>query len=208
MNLQQFEAMTAKEQAEFSRVCNMLLSCTYVLREDKNGRISRDYTFIERNYELFSDWLSLGGWRIYKDSQYGVIYVKNAEGYNKLSLDKLATVTLITLRIIYEEKRTQAGLTNDVSITVGELLGKMINEYSVYTKKPPQKDMKDVFRILEDHSLIRRLGDGYDDMECRLQILPSILIAVSNERCKTICDKLRTEAEEEQNEETDTAFAY
>lgn len=208
MNLQSFENLSAKERADFSRICNLLLSCTYILRENEHQRISGEYTFIERHFPLFSDYLELSGWRIYKDTQYGIIYVRNTEGYNKLLLGKLATVMLITLRILYEEGRVQAGLTNDVSTTTGELFGKIVNEYSLYPKKPPQKEIKDAFRILETHHLIRKIGESYDDFECRIQILPSILIAVSNERCRAICDTLKAETEEERNEETDTVAAH
>ncbi len=208
MNLQKFEELTAKEQAEFSRICNLLLSCTYILRENAEQRISREYTFIERNFQLFEDYLSLSGWDIKKDTQYGVIYIRNINGCNKLVLSKLATVILITLRIFYEEQRMQAGLTNNVSIAIGELFGKIVNEYSIYPKKPPQKDIRDVFRMLESHNLIRKIGESYDDLSCRIQILPSILIVVPNERCKTICDILKTEKEVEQHEEADTIAAH
>lgn len=208
MNLQKFEELTAKEQAEFSIICNLLLSCTYILRENAEQRISKEYTFIERNFQLFEDYLSLSGWSIKRDDQYGVIYVRNIDGHNKLILSKLATVVLITLRILYEEQRVQAGLTNDVSTTIGELFGKIINEYSIYPKKPPQKDIKEVFRMLETHNLTRKIGESYDDLSCRIQILPSVLIVVPNERCKTICDILKTETEVEQHEEADKIAAH
>ena len=163
MNLQKFEELTAKEQAEFSIICNLLLSCTYILRENAEQRISKEYTFIERNFQLFEE---------------------------------------------YEEQRMQAGLTNDVSTTIGELFGKIINEYSIYPKKPPQKDIKEVFRMLETHNLTRKIGESYDDLSCRIQMLPSVLIVVPNERCKTICDILKTETEVEQHEEADKIAAH
>ncbi len=208
MNLQKFEELSEKEKAEFSRICNLLLSCTYILRENAEQRISKEYTFIERNFQLFEDYLSLSGWSIKRDDQYGIIYVRNTDGYNKLILSKLATVVLITLRILYEEQRMQAGLTNDASTTIGELFGKIVNEYSIYPKKPPQKDIKDVFRMLESHNLIQKIGESYDDLSCRIQILPSVLIVVPNERCKTICDILKTETGVEQHEEADTIAAH
>ena len=96
MNLQKFEELTAKEQAEFSIICNLLLSCTYILRENAEQRISKEYTFIERNFQLFEDYLSLSGWSIKRDDQYGVIYVRNTDGHNKLILSKLATVCLFS----------------------------------------------------------------------------------------------------------------
>ncbi len=190
MNFDAFTQMSDREMQEFSRICNYLLSCTFVMREDQKKLISKDYRYIERNFALFSDYLSLSGWRIYKDSQYGMIYVRNEEGYNKLSLNKLATVMLITMRLIYEERRLQASNTNDVCITVAELFGKIVNDFSVYPKKPPQKEIKDCFRIFESHNILYKLDDSYDNLDCRFVILPSILIAVSNEKCKTICDTL------------------
>lgn len=206
MNLQRFEEMTQKEKDEFSRICNMLLSVTYILRESMDRRISREYRFIESNMELFEAYLEMSGWKIYKDSQYGIIYVRNVDGYNKLTLDKLPTVMLITMRIIYEDHRAQASDTNDVCVTVGELFGKIVNEFSLYPKKPPQKEIKESFSILENHNLIRKVDNSYDDFECRFIVLPSILIAVPNEKCKTICDILKTERSDLSNEETNTAL--
>lgn len=199
--------MTQKEKDEFSGICNMLLSVTYILRENSEGRLSREYRFIDSNFDFFYDYLELSGWRLYRDAQYGIIYVKNTEGYNKLSLNKLTTVMLITMRLIYEECRAQVGSTADVCSTVGVLFGKIINEFSVYPKKPPQKEIKDSFRILESHNITRRLDESYDDFECRFVILPSILIAVPNDKCKTICDNIKAESEDVINEEIDETVA-
>lgn len=208
MSLSRFDEMTQKEKDEFSRVCNMLMSATYILRDSADGRISKEYRFIENedNFDLFYEYLEMSGWRLYKDIQYGIIYVRNVEGYNKLALNKLTTVMLVTMRIIYEEHRARASSTNDVCASVGELFGKIVNEFSVYPKKPPQKEIKESFKILESHNLIRKLDESFDDYECRFVILPSVRIAVPNERCKTICDTLKTESEEAENEETDAAL--
>lgn len=204
MSLERFNEMTQREKDEFSRICNKLLSSTYILRDGTDRLVSREYRFIENEFELFYDYLELSGWKLYKDVQYGIIYVRNMEGYNKLSLNKLTTVMLVTMRVIYEERRVQASNTNDVCVTVGELFGKIVNEFSVYPKKPAQKEIKDSFRILEAHNLIRRLDESLDDFENRFVVLPSVLIAVPNERCKTICDTLKAEMEEVQSEGNDT----
>lgn len=103
------------------------------------------------------------------------------------------------------DMRVQASNTNDVCVNIGELFGKIVNEFSVYPKKPPQKEIKESFRILENHNIIRRLDESYDDIECRFVVLPSILVAVPNEKCKTICDMLK--AEEDKNEGTDEITA-
>lgn len=207
MNLRAFEELSEKERAAFSRICNMLLSCTYILRETSQHRITAEYSFIERNFALFSDYLELTGWRIFKDSQYGVIYVQNTENYNKLTLSKLQTVILICMRILFEEQRLQASSMNNVCVTVGNICTKIVNEYSIFPKKPPVKDLRDAFRLLEAHHLIERLDDSYDEMDCRMLILPSVLFAVSNEKAKAVCDILKKEdvKTEESDNETDDA---
>ncbi len=205
MNLRIFDEMPQKDRNDFSRICNMLLSVTYILRENSEGRLSKEYRFIESHFDLFYDYLELSGWRLYRDVQYGIIYVRNTEGYNKLSLNKLTTIMLITLRLIYEERRTQADSTTEVCSTVAVLFGKIVNEFSIYPKKPPQKEIKDSFRVLESHNLVRRLDDNYDDFECRFIILPSVLIAVPNDKCKMICDNLKAESEDIKDEKADTA---
>ena len=205
MSLDRYDKMSQKEKDEFCRICNKLLSVTYILRDSADRLVSREYRFIENEFELFYDYLQMSGWRIYKDAQYGIIYVRNVEGYNKLTLNKLTTIMLITMRIIYEERRIQASNTNDVCVTVGELFGKIVNEFSAYPKKPPQKEIKDGFRILEAHNLVCRLDESFDDFGCRFVILPSVLIAVPNDKCKTVCDTLKAESEEDKNEEIDTS---
>lgn len=204
MNLNAFNEMSEKEKEEFSRICNMLLSVTYIIRDGADGRISKDYRFIDSHFDLFSDYLELSRWKIYKDIQYGIIYVRNTDGLNKLTLNKLTTVMLVAIRIIYEEARIKASNTSNVSTTVGSLFDKIVNEFSMYPKKPPQKEIKEAFRILEAHNLIKRLDDSFDDIECRFVILPSVLIAVSNERSKAICDTLKSKSEELIDEEIDS----
>lgn len=197
--------MYDKEKSEFARMANYLMSSTFLLRDDSKHRISKDYLFVERRLEIFSDYFSLIGWRIYRDTQYGVIYTVNEDGMNRMKLDKLTTVIIITLRIIYEEKRIQASSSNDVCTTVAEIIGKIVNDFSVYKKKPTQLELKEAFRILESHNLIYRLGESYTDYDCRLVILPSILFAVSNEKCKSICDTLTLEKRDSDEEAEQTA---
>lgn len=60
MSLDRFEKMTQREKDEFSKICNKLMSATYMLRDGTDKLVSREYRFIENEFELFSDYLSLG----------------------------------------------------------------------------------------------------------------------------------------------------
>ena len=181
---------------------------TFVPRDTPDGRLSRDYSFIQNKFSQLEEYLSLSGWKLYNDRTLGIIYVSNAEEYNRLTLNKLTTQVTVTLRLMFEERRMNGTSVYVVGVTVGELLAKMINELSVLQKKPAQKELKDSFRVLEDHNIIYRMGDSYENMECQIKVLPSILLAVPNNRCKAICEILQDENNEAENENSDEDTAY
>lgn len=207
MSLSDIENMPQREKDEFTRCCALLMAKTFVPRDTPDGRLSRDYSFIQNKFSQLEEYLSLSGWKLYNDRTLGIIYVSNAEEYNRLTLNKLTTQIIVTLRLMFEERRMNGTSVYVVGVTVGELLAKMINELSVLQKKPAQKELKDSFRMLEDHNIIYRMGDSYENMECQIKVLPSILLAVPNNRCKAICDILQNENKEAENENSneDTA---
>ncbi len=203
MSLSEIENMPQREKDEFTRCCALLMAKTFVPRDTPDGRLSRDYSFIQNKYSLLDEYLSLSGWKLYSDKTLGIIYVRNAEEYNRLALNKLTTQIIVTLRLMFEERRMNGTSVYVVGVTVGELLAKMINELSVLQKKPAQKELKDSFRVLEEHNIVYRIGDSYENMECQIKVLPSILLAVPNDRCKAICEILQDENKEAENEKSD-----
>ena len=208
MSLSDIENMPQREKDEFTRCCALLMAKTFVPRDTPDGRLSRDYSFIQNKFSQLEEYLSLSGWKLYNDRTLGIIYVSNAEEYNRLTLNKLTTQVTVTLRLMFEERRMNGTSVYVVGVTVGELLAKMINELSVLQKKPAQKELKDSFRVLEDHNIIYRMGDSYENMECQIKVLPSILLTVPNNRCKAICEILQDENKEAENENSDEDTAY
>lgn len=208
MSLSDIENMPQREKDEFTRCCALLMAKTFVPRDTPDGRLSRDYSFIQNKFSQLEEYLSLSGWKLYNDRTLGIIYVSNAEEYNRLTLNKLTTQVTVTLRLMFEERRMNGTSVYVVGVTVGELLAKMINELSVLQKKPAQKELRDSFRVLEDHNIIYRMGDSYENMECQIKVLPSILLAVPNNRCKAICEILQDENKEAENENSDEDTAY
>jgi len=75
-----YDKLTNSEKEEFKRLANMLLTKTFIIRDYYDSReemmkISPEYRFIERNFELFSEYFSFSGWDLRKDNQYGVISI-------------------------------------------------------------------------------------------------------------------------------------
>lgn len=61
------------------------------------GKPSLDYSFIQRKFSQLEEYLSLSGWKLYNDRTLGIIYVSNAEEYNRLTLNKLTTQIIVTV---------------------------------------------------------------------------------------------------------------
>ena len=57
---ERFEQMSVKERDEFARIVNKLLASTFITRRNEENK--KDYYFIERNEELFRQYLRIAGW--------------------------------------------------------------------------------------------------------------------------------------------------
>ncbi len=124
-----FEKLNLTEQEAFRRIVNWLLAHTYLLQgtyafEDNMNRTNPDYLFVERNFELFQDYLEYAGFRLERDSNYGVIFLSSSYEFNRVKLDKATTLMLYVLRLIYEEEREKLSLSRDIFTTTGDLVHK------------------------------------------------------------------------------------
>lgn len=127
-----FEKLNLTEQEAFRRIVNWLLAHTYLLQgtyafEDNMNRTNPDYLFVERNFELFQDYLEYAGFRLERDSNYGVIFLSSSYEFNRVKLDKATTLMLYVLRLIYEEEREKLSLSRDIFTTTGDLVHKMLS---------------------------------------------------------------------------------
>ena len=138
-----YDKLNNSEKEEFKRLANLLLSKTFVTRDtfdvkESMMKINTDYRFIERHFELFSNYLSYSGWEVRKDNQYGVISVENVYEYNRMKLDRFTTLLLYTIRLIYEEERERVSLRNEIMATTGQIIHKMIT-LNLFKKKPADR---------------------------------------------------------------------
>ena len=140
-----YEKLSLAERETFARVTNQLLAHSFLLSDEfdyKEGisMVNRDYIFLERNYELFTEYLELAGFGLVRDSGYGVISLTSGYDGSRVHFDKLTTIMLYALRLIYEEEREKLTLSKEVALTVGELVHKLINLGAI-GKKPANRSI-------------------------------------------------------------------
>lgn len=206
MDLSELERFSGKEMEQFTRVCNLLLSRTFVVRtiyvQDK-GRISNpDYTFLSLHQSVVRDYLGLLDWDLRKDDYNGYFYVVNTDEANRCALNQKATAILLALRMIYDENQDQTGLEQDVLCTVHDLLDKVVADYAIFSTRPNMEEVKRALTIFEQHSILQRIQGRFSQTGCKFAILPTILTVVSSERLDAVVSMLRKE-EEDGDEEAD-----
>ena len=183
---EKYQRLSLSEQEQFSRVVNRLLSNTFLLVEEYDQaegitKVNREYLFVERNFELFQEYLNLSGFHLERDSTYGVIYLSSSYDGSRVHFDKLTTVMIYTLRLIYEEERAKLTLTKEVIITTADLVQKMIAVGSV-RKKPANMQLYQALRKLIRFRILQKLDGSLEAPQTHLLILPTILFVVSNEQ--------------------------
>lgn len=201
-----FEKLNLTEQEAFRRIVNWLLAHTYLLQgtyafEDNMNRTNPDYLFVERNFELFQDYLEYAGFRLERDSNYGVIFLSSSYEFNRVKLDKATTLMLYVLRLIYEEEREKLSLSRDIFTTTGDLVHKMLS-LGVIKRKPANLTLRDSLRTLNRFRIVEKVDGPWENANTRLLILPTILFIVTNERISNMY-QLIDEEETAENEETE-----
>lgn len=206
---EEYEKLSTNEKGEFKKIVSHLLAHTYLIREEYNFDadvkvLDQDFIFAERNIEMISEYLGYAGFSVEKDTEYGVIAVSSDNPDNRVSFNKLTTLMIYTLRLIYEEEREKLTLIKEVFTSVGDLINKMITLGAI-PKKPSNAEMEKSLRALKKYNLIRKVDGPWSDAHTRMLILPSILFVVTNEQISNLSELVKTK--EKDDEEADEITA-
>jgi len=203
---EKYDLLTNNEKERFTKIVNYILNKTFLLREtyeekDRIGKISADYRFFERNFEIFQDYLDIAGYSVLKDDAEGIISITNIYFTNLLRVDKFTTLFLLTLRQMYDEEKEKAPSSNAIFVRGSDIIIRMIDN-KLLTKKPTIKDMTDVLRLLIRHNVIAKFDGNIEDSNVILTIYPTILKVVSNEKITAIYDNM-FKKDDDNDEKTD-----
>ncbi|MCH4891155.1 DUF4194 domain-containing protein [Acidaminobacter sp. JC074] len=199
-----YDKLSVKDKEEFKKVVNKLLLQNYVLRDvyvekDKIMRSNYDYRFIERNKSMIENYLDYSGWQLSLDNKYGVAYVTNVFEYNKVTFNKISTIFLLVLRLIYDEEREKLSLKSEVVITVHDLINRMLS-VGVFKRKPSAKDIETVLRKLSKFRVIDKGAGIWSSAETKLIIYPTILFILTDAKINELLGLITSEGEEYDDE--------
>ncbi len=207
MFIEKYNELTNGEKENFKRVLSLILAKTFIVNRiyDKNQKMFKsnvDYRFIDRNMELFREYLEIAGYKIIKDSNYEVIYIENELGYNKKRLDKNTTIFLYGLRLKYDEERENLRLNTDVIISVADIIS-TLKSVGAYDKKPSDIEIRTALSNLIRFNIIQKVEGILEKPETKIVILPSILFVITNEKITSLSNAIKTLEEVNEEEEND-----
>lgn len=183
-----FHNLRNQEKEDFIRVANRLLSTTFITR--KNEQNKKDYYFLERHYELMREYFSLSGWELIHDRPLGVFQLVNTYGFNREKLKMEESIILLIIRLCYEEKkRTELSLAENVLLTTRDIQERYL-ALKIREKPLDRKVIRETINMLKRYNILQNLDSDPADPDCRLEIFPSLLLAVRVDDIKELYDKL------------------
>lgn len=194
---EKYEELRSNEKEEFAHCVNILMLKSFVVRNyyDKNAKLirsSKEYSFIERNFDLISEYLNYSGWILSKDSRRGVISIANEYRENHVRLDLITSILIYGLRYVYENLRNEDSLTQEVPYSSSELIQTLMSMQVLRAdKRPSFASLGASYRFLESHNIINRISGDYKERNLQFYILPSILFVIDNEMISAIFDQVQ-----------------
>ena len=179
--------MMQKDKDEFSRICNRLLSNCFLCR--KNEATRRDYYFIKKYSKEFSEYISVLGYRLKMNEEYGVVQVTNPQNYNRYNMKLMESILLLILRILYDEKKRELSISDEVIINMGDIHDKFM-DLKVRDKMMDKTTMRNAVSTMRRFQIVEVLDKNLSNEDARLIIYDSILMAVRVEDIKQVYDKL------------------
>ena len=179
--------MLQKDKDEFQRICNRLLSHCFLCKGNVTNK--SDYYFVLKFKNQFKEYLEVLGYRLEINEEYGVIQLTNPKNYNRVNLKLFESIILIILRILYDEKKRELSMSNEVIVNLGDIHDKFLS-LNIRDKLVDKTSMRNILSLFKRFQIIETLDKDLTNEESRVLIFDSILMAVRVEDIKQAYEKL------------------
>ena len=197
--------LSTQEQEEMRDVLQKLYRQTFILerRYDRRaGRIviNKEYYFCEKHMDFLKEYLEAAGMTIQENSELGTIYIQGEPVMGE-RLPKLATIYLLLLKLIYDEKMAEVSSSVNIVTTLGDLTAKA-GEFGLIKNLTSQAEMKRALNVLKRYQMIEVM-DSMEELnnQTRILIFASINVVLMREDIIGLLDLFAGEASQEEPEQ-------
>lgn len=198
------DALDDQRLERIREVCQKLFHGNYITEyvfapNDALKKANEDYSFIMAHYEAVEELLDRCGWELCHDPRAGVLYLSSDYAQAKMILPKLESYFLLAMRLIYDDKKTQASASGEVFVTAREIVEQLTSLNAV--DQVNKQDRGRALRTLAGKNIVAKMTGKWEDLDVRLAILPSIVCALSADKMKAVSQMLAAMAEEDEVDE-------
>lgn len=179
--------MLQRDKDEFTRICNRLLSQCFLCK--KNEATRADFYFIMKYKEKFTQYLSILGYRLEINEEYGVVQLVNMQNYNRYNMKLFESIILLILRILYDEKKRELSISDEVIINMGDIHEKFMS-LKIRDKMMDKTTLRNAISTMRRFQIVETLDKDLANEDARLIIYDSILMAVRVEDIRIAYEKL------------------
>ena len=161
---------------KFRATANKLLNECFIIKKNKDT-IS-DYNFILNYRNYFISLFDVLGYELVIQEDQGIIGINNPAGTGRIHLNKIESMLLLILRLLYIEERKKVSQTGDVVVIVDQVYDKY-NMLKMQNKLD-KTTLRNSMGLFRRYHLIQNLDADMSNPDTRVIIYPSILLAVAN----------------------------
>ena len=192
---EEYNELSEYEKTEFRKVCNTLLSCSYIVKEKYDH--SKEVTILNEKYRIckkllpiIKDYFYYIGWTVELDETYEYISCLSMYQNNRLKFDRFTTLFLYTLRLIFEEEREKASNHKNIRTDTTYIIQKMASFGLLKNGKSTISERIYTQKLLAHHNIIEKIESAWLSDGNRLIIHPSILSIIPNADISSMVSEL------------------
>ncbi len=182
------ENLPSADRENFTRLCNRMLAVGFLCKKKAGSK--KDYYFIQKHKKIFENYLSVLGYDLEINEKYGVVQLVNRYQYNHYRLKLYDTIILLILRILYDEKKRELSLAEDVIVTVGEIQDRY-QALQIRSGFLDKTTMTNALMLFKRFQLIDTLDRDLSLEDARILLLDSLVLAIKVENIKEAFEKLQ-----------------
>lgn len=188
-------------------VCQELFHKNYITEyifapNEALKKANESFSFIMAHYEAIEELLERCGWKLCQDPRAGVVYLSSEYAPAKVILSKIESYFLLAMRVLYDDKKTQASASGEVFVTTQEIVEWLTTIGAV--EQVTKQDREKALRTLAGKNIVVRMTGKWGEMDSRLAILPAVVCAISAEKTRTVINMLTTQEQSEEEEDDET----
>jgi len=183
-----FDKLSSTDKNLFAESANKLLAVNFLVKSKPSN--TQTYYFIDKYFNIFKDYFGFISWELEINRNVGVIILKNKENRNRLNLRIQESITLLILRLLYEQNSDELDINDHVVVKVADI-HEMFAIVGLESRILNKKSISEVLALFKRYNLIEADGVSTLATDDEIFILPSIILAVDTTNILDIYNKLR-----------------